>query len=478
MAFADNFNFYCRGLKGVLIMKLIDTAMSSCVQPANAEEQNELVVRTGLELRLRRLDEKTLKGRGVFVIGTDRNKWNVEQFQKECGGLSYLGFADSILEIPKDYRSKEIIICYNEPSYNGRQCLYHLFGERLAMKPYHAFVDAMEQTQKNGDAIVFTAEEVMWFPGQQTNNAIQEKYRKERIFLELKKEADLFNEKHKADKMSGHLIIHCEAKGKYYYDWVNMAEKLFKRLEENAFYPSLTVTNDWDRGNTLTYTIRVKGKPTIYRFDTEQEWSSGIVFSWIQEQWKNSDAANRIEPKMVPKPPPTPEEKKKDWEECLLKMQGSLMCWWIKCRGEEIIPRPTTITITYTDETDVHFFHENTFLPVYLSQHKEFETTIVKRTKLRVNTGVHLNFDKGETVSYNFKPGEYSAKNCVEWMLDVIKKKQSESESKAFQESINAIKPSIVVQEQPEKETKAQLAVITESLKALTEAVAALAAKA
>ncbi len=147
--------------------------MSSCV----CEEQNELVVRTGLELRLRRLDVEMMKRNKVFIIGgpsgvvytmTDIFKFKRDDFYHKEGVKTYMNqvvWYSSILDIPKDDRSNGIIICYNEPSYSGRQCLYHLFGERLDLKPYHVFVEAMKNTQKNGDAIVFTAEEIMWFPG-------------------------------------------------------------------------------------------------------------------------------------------------------------------------------------------------------------------------------------------------------------------------------------------------------------------------
>lgn len=145
-------------------------ATSSCV---SAVEQNELVVRTGLELRLRKLDVEMIKGKTIYVIGS---KYPIEYWMsKLIAKKDYhyflqdrqrVVFTDtSILEINKEYRSRGVVICFDEPSYNGRQCLYHLFGERLGLKPYQAFVDAMEQTQRNGDAIVFGLEEVMWFPG-------------------------------------------------------------------------------------------------------------------------------------------------------------------------------------------------------------------------------------------------------------------------------------------------------------------------
>lgn len=139
--------------------------MASCV---SSVEQNDLVVRTGLDLRLRRLDLEMLRGKSVFVVNYINNH-RVNACHMINTTLKFLQpnvrLYSSILDIPKEVRSKHVIICFDEPSYNGRQCLYHLFGERLGLKPYHAFVDAMEQTQQNGDAIVFTEEEVMWYPG-------------------------------------------------------------------------------------------------------------------------------------------------------------------------------------------------------------------------------------------------------------------------------------------------------------------------
>ncbi len=99
---------------------------------------------------------------------TDIFKFKRDDFYRKEGVKTYMNqvvWYGSILDIPKEERSKSIIICFSEPSYNGRQALYHLFGEKLGLKPYQVFVDAMEKTQKNGDAIVFGEEEVMWFPG-------------------------------------------------------------------------------------------------------------------------------------------------------------------------------------------------------------------------------------------------------------------------------------------------------------------------
>jgi hypothetical protein len=152
--------------------------MSSCVH----EEQNELVVRTGLDLRLRQLDTTKLKkGSYVFVVdGCERFNENMchvvntttkalydRGIPSDCihSQMPNIKLYNSILDLPKEDRSKGTIICFNEPSYNGRQCLYHMFGEKLDLKPYQAFVQAMEKVQKDGDAIVFGQEELMWFPG-------------------------------------------------------------------------------------------------------------------------------------------------------------------------------------------------------------------------------------------------------------------------------------------------------------------------
>jgi hypothetical protein len=174
--------FEFRRLKYIPLHILIVTAMSSCV----LKDQNELVVRTGLDLRLRRLDTTKIK-RGSFVFVVDSSArfnetmchiMNTTMKALYDSGISSdcihermpnIKLFNSILDLPKQDRSTGIIICFDEPSYNGRQCLYHLFGEKLGLKPYQAFIDAMEQTQKNGDAIVFTQEEVMWFPSGKNN---------------------------------------------------------------------------------------------------------------------------------------------------------------------------------------------------------------------------------------------------------------------------------------------------------------------
>ena len=134
--------------------------MSSCVQT----EQNELVVRTGLELRLRQLDSAKVAGRSVVWIGTLDSCKKLADKMTVPDTTQHI-FRTSILDLPKEFRPISIIICFDEPSYNGRQCLYHLFGEKHGLQSYQNFVDAIEQTQKDGDAIVFTGEEVMWFPG-------------------------------------------------------------------------------------------------------------------------------------------------------------------------------------------------------------------------------------------------------------------------------------------------------------------------
>jgi hypothetical protein len=167
--------------------------MSSCVPPP-AEEQNELVVHTGLELRLRRLDFPRINvGTFVYIIDDSkdatanmRHLMNTMSNALRDSGVSsnniYLIMRDvrlynSILDIPKNYRSKGIVVCFREPSYNGRQALYHLFGERLGLRPYQTFVDVMEKTQKNGDAIVFGMDELMWYPGPKVEFPAEEIYK-------------------------------------------------------------------------------------------------------------------------------------------------------------------------------------------------------------------------------------------------------------------------------------------------------------
>jgi len=167
------------------------------------KEQNELVVQTGLELRLRQLSVEMLNDKMVYIIGSDQRieYWMIKLHAAK--GYHYFlqdgertVFKDkSILDIPKQYRSKAIVICYDEPSYSGRQCLYHLFGEKLGLKPYQAFVEAMEQTQKNGDAIVFTEEEVMWYPKPNVSTELEPvvTYRTTPVFPSV--DMDFFNKK-------------------------------------------------------------------------------------------------------------------------------------------------------------------------------------------------------------------------------------------------------------------------------------------
>ena len=173
--------------------------MSSCVP----SEQNELVVRTGLELRLRRFDFPRTKvsTKCMFVVD-DSKEYNanmchvVNTMMKALydsgvpseniqSNMPYPKIYNSILDLPKEDRHKGIIVCFSESSYNGRQALYHLFGERLGLKSYQAFVDVMEKTQKNGDAIVFGEKEVMWFPGPKPEFPAEEIYKFTEIDFEV-----------------------------------------------------------------------------------------------------------------------------------------------------------------------------------------------------------------------------------------------------------------------------------------------------
>lgn len=138
--------------------------MSSCVSaPA---KQNELVVKTGFEVRLRKVDFSKLRGR--IVVITNLN--SVDEFGsylKKCSlpNSSWFSIYTSILDVEKPNRGgSAAILCYDEPSYNGMQCLYHMFGQRLGLTSYDMFKQVVQHCQKNGEAIVFTRDELMWCP--------------------------------------------------------------------------------------------------------------------------------------------------------------------------------------------------------------------------------------------------------------------------------------------------------------------------
>jgi hypothetical protein len=164
----------------------VEAAKNSCVP----QEQNELVVQTGLTFQIPKLKFESLIGNMIYFIG-DTNKTRYlphklqQLFQKyfhenhineKASSFHPIG---TILDIPQEYRSKSIIICFDEPSYNGRQCLYHLFGgdiKELSQskgKPYQAFSELIDRTQnENTCGIVFvpkalqsdTLKPVMWCP--------------------------------------------------------------------------------------------------------------------------------------------------------------------------------------------------------------------------------------------------------------------------------------------------------------------------
>ena len=193
----------------------VEAAKNSCVPT----EQNELVAKpervisTGVNFHLRMLDFRSLRGTNVFLIG---NKKVTEQFAEALftmihihvetdhrDGLSMLDYVEStckhkselppldtcicftsILDIPKEYRSKGVIICFDEPTYNGRQSLFHTFGsdimsfsnwnnhQKFILNSYQAFTQLMEGAQSNNSAIVFVPKDIqndtlkayMWCP--------------------------------------------------------------------------------------------------------------------------------------------------------------------------------------------------------------------------------------------------------------------------------------------------------------------------
>jgi hypothetical protein len=138
--------------------------MSSCVSaPA---EQNELVVKTGFEVRLRKVDFSKINGK--IIVITNLN--SVDEFGcylKKCSlpNSSWFSIYTSILDVEKPNRgASAAILCYDEPSYNGMQCLYHMFGQRLGLTSFDMFKQVVQQCQKNGEGIVFTRDELMWCP--------------------------------------------------------------------------------------------------------------------------------------------------------------------------------------------------------------------------------------------------------------------------------------------------------------------------
>lgn len=184
-----------------------EAAKNPCVPlEQNGLVVTERVIQTGVNVSVPKLKIESLKGQIVFLIGdkdtiepfakafsderrkTDNPSWffivNQKVYDYYWKDHSITVCYRTILDIPHEYRSKGIVICFDEPSYNGRQCLYHLFGSGIAAlsqeacakfsaKPYQAFTQLMEGTQdENKSAIVFVPKalqnkdlkEVMWCP--------------------------------------------------------------------------------------------------------------------------------------------------------------------------------------------------------------------------------------------------------------------------------------------------------------------------
>lgn len=181
--------------------------------------------------------------------------------------------------------------------------------------------------------------------------------------------------------------------------------------------------------------MRVKGTPTIFKFDTEQEWSSGVVFNWIQEQWKNSDAANRVEPKAESKAEQTPEFPE-----------------------EEVLA-------SYRKRYQLSSDSVDKVLPVATLCGSLKKWVLDINPKLRyVNMGAVMGIPKGiqwQMWGWETIPGDCHP-NTATWRHSIVALKAKAPE---------------LVKAPADPDTKSQLAVITDSLKALTAAVAALAAK-
>lgn len=169
-----------------------EVAKNPCVpmeQNGLVANRAERVIQTGLNFAIPKLNIESLRGQTVFLIGdtdtieafgtvfsNERSKtwnptWLFKVNETVSGHYTNHGITicrRTILDIPKEYRSSGIIICFDEPSYNGRQCLFHLYGvesvgiseescAKINVKPYQAFTQLIEGTQGKAmdSAIVF-----------------------------------------------------------------------------------------------------------------------------------------------------------------------------------------------------------------------------------------------------------------------------------------------------------------------------------
>lgn len=171
-----------------------EAAKNSCVLPMGGQNglvaEPERIVETGASFAIHNMyDMNVLRGQPVYLIGdTDtieafgqalyervktNDKYTAYFFKVNDDASGWYGIKDTIicrrtiLDIPKEYRSKGIVICFDEPSYNGRQCLFHLYGAesielckvtcKCILKPYPAFIELIEGIQgpKMDSAIIF-----------------------------------------------------------------------------------------------------------------------------------------------------------------------------------------------------------------------------------------------------------------------------------------------------------------------------------
>jgi hypothetical protein len=201
-----------------MVSSTSETANNSCVP---TEEQNGSVVapmrviETGPSFAVPKCTYRATECNSIFLIGkTER----IEAFGRLLYKLkTYIsGFGthfygvntnfdyhtynvivcrNSILDIPTERRTDGIIMCFDESSYNGRQCLFHLFGKYTTLlsqtntiltgtKPYTVFTQLMDTIQSTGDAIVFLPERlrksdmkgngILWCPTNFEEEQLQE----------------------------------------------------------------------------------------------------------------------------------------------------------------------------------------------------------------------------------------------------------------------------------------------------------------
>jgi hypothetical protein len=168
-----------------------EAAKNSCVpmEQNGLVAEPERIVQTGLNFAIPKLNIENLKYQTVYLIGDTEtieafgeSLYERIQYKNVVGNLfkvkddvgsDYIARCTiicrrTILDIPKEYRSNGIVICFDEPSYNGRQCLFHLYGaESVGLseepyvkfngKPYQAFTQLIEGVQGKAmdSAIVF-----------------------------------------------------------------------------------------------------------------------------------------------------------------------------------------------------------------------------------------------------------------------------------------------------------------------------------